>query len=99
MVTFEVGKVEKILPQLETTPDVVFLDPPRKGCDRAVLDTLLAIAPQKIVYLSCRPATLARDLKTLTEGGYQITQIQPADFFPQTAHVECAVFLEGGNPP
>ena len=98
-VTFEVGKVEKILPQLETTPDVVFLDPPRKGCDRAVLDTLLAIAPQKIVYLSCRPATLARDLKTLTEGGYQITQIQPADFFPQTAHVECAVFLEGGNPP
>jgi len=98
-VTFEVGKVEKILPQLETTPDVVFLDPPRKGCDRTVLDTLLAIAPQKIVYLSCCPATLARDLKSLAEGGYELAEIQPADFFPHTAHVECAVFLEGGNPP
>ena len=98
-VTFHVGKVETILPQLEIIPDLVFLDPPRKGCDRAVLDTLTAIAPCRIVYLSCRPATLARDLQKLTAVGYEITLIQPADFFPQTAHVECAVFLERGNLP
>ena len=97
-VTFHVGKVETILPQLEETPDLVFLDPPRKGCDRAVLETLSAIQPQRLVYLSCRPATLARDLKQLAAAGYEITCVQSADFFPQTAHVECVVFLEKGNP-
>ncbi|AFZ42507.1 23S rRNA m(5)U-1939 methyltransferase [Halothece sp. PCC 7418] len=97
-VTFQVGKVESLLPQLEMTPDLVFLDPPRKGCDRAVLETLTQTKPQQIVYLSCRPATLARDLKQLASAGYKITLVQPADFFPQTAHVECAVFLEQGNP-
>lgn len=98
-VTFHVGKVETILPQLEITPDLVFLDPPRKGCDRAVLETLSTIQPPRLVYLSCRPATLARDLKELTSAGYTLTLVQPADFFPQTAHVECAVFLQRGNPP
>ncbi len=98
-VTFAVGNVGNMLPQLEMTPDVVFLDPPRKGCDRAVLDTLIQTRPPRIVYLSCRPATLARDLKILAAGGYEITQIQPADFFPQTAHIECAVFLKVGNSP
>ena len=93
-VTFHVGQVEKLLPQLDVKPDVVLLDPPRKGCDRIVLDTLLQIKPQHIVYISCKPATLARDLKTLCDaGGYQLTYVQPADFFPQTAHVECAAFL------
>lgn len=98
-VTFHVGKVETILPQLKITPDLVFLDPPRKGCDRAVLETLSAMQPPRLLYLSCRPATLARDLKQLTRAGYTITLVQPADFFPQTAHVECAVFLQCGNPP
>lgn len=93
-VTFQVGAVETLLPQLEVKPDIVLLDPPRKGCDRAVIDTLLQIQPSRIVYVSCKPATLARDLKLLCQdGSYQLTRAQPADFFPQTSHVECAAFL------
>ncbi|AFZ20690.1 23S rRNA (uracil(1939)-C(5))-methyltransferase RlmD [Allocoleopsis franciscana] len=93
-VTFKTGAVETLLPQLEINPDVVLLDPPRKGCDRVVIEALLVTAPKQIVYVSCKPATLARDLKLLCHtGGYQLTHVQPADFFPQTPHVECAAFL------
>ncbi|NEN91820.1 MAG: 23S rRNA (uracil(1939)-C(5))-methyltransferase RlmD [Okeania sp. SIO3H1] len=93
-VSFSAGKVEDLLPQLEVKPDVVLLDPPRKGCDRSVLETLLEILPERIVYISCKPATLARDLKFLcSTGKYELSKVQPADFFPQTAHVECAAFL------
>ena len=93
-VTFQVGPVEALLPQMDITPDIVLLDPPRKGCDRAVIDTLLRSSPPRIVYVSCKPATLARDLKLLTQSGnYRLTRVQPADFFPQTAHVECVAFL------
>ena len=93
-VTFRTGKVEKLLPPMSMTPDVVLLDPPRKGCDRAVIDTLLRVLPPRIVYVSCKVATLARDLRLLCEKGmYNITRIQPADFFPETAHVETAAFL------
>ena len=92
--TFQVGPVEKLLPHLRN-PDIVLLDPPRKGCDRAVIETLLRSSPRRIVYVSCKPATLARDLKLLCqEGNYRLTRVQPADFFPQTAHVECVAFLE-----
>ncbi|MDF5727416.1 MAG: 23S rRNA (uracil(1939)-C(5))-methyltransferase RlmD, partial [Rhizonema sp. PD38] len=94
-VNFMTGSVEKLLPQMEIVPDIVLLDPPRKGCDRVVIETLLRSLPQKIVYVSCKVATLARDLKLLCENGvYSITRVQPADFFPQTAHVEAAAFLE-----
>lgn len=93
-VTFQAGAVEKLLPQLDITPDVMLLDPPRKGCDRTVIETLLQSSPQRIVYVSCKPATLARDLKLLCQTGkYSLTKVQPADFFPQTSHVECAAFL------
>ncbi|MGG6293441.1 23S rRNA (uracil(1939)-C(5))-methyltransferase RlmD [Leptolyngbya sp. AN02str] len=93
-VAFHTGAVETLLPTLEVHPDVVVLDPPRKGCDPAVLQTLLLTQPERIVYMSCNPSTLARDLKILcAEGHYQLTRVQPADFFPQTAHVECAAFL------
>ena len=93
-VTFQLGTVEKLLPALKVQPDVVILDPPRKGCDRSVIEALLQIQPDRIVYVSCNPATLARDLKLLCEAGaYSLTRVQPADFFPQTAHVECAAFL------
>lgn len=93
-VTFQVGPVETLLPQVGITPDIVLLDPPRKGCDRAVIEALLQALPRSIVYVSCKPATLARDLKLLCqEGNYRLTRVQPADFFPQTAHVECAAFL------
>ena len=94
-VTFQAGAVEKLLPQLGIAPDVVLVDPPRKGCDRTVIETLLQTSPKHIVYISCKPATLARDLKLLCQtGGYQLTYIQPADLFPQTPHVECAAFLK-----
>ena len=93
--TFQAGKVEELLPQLGMTPDVVLLDPPRSGCDRPVIDTLLQSSPRHIVYVSCKVATLARDLKLLCQKGkYRLSRVQPADFFPQTAHVECAAFLE-----
>ncbi|MDF2388181.1 23S rRNA (uracil(1939)-C(5))-methyltransferase RlmD [Nostoc ellipsosporum NOK] len=93
-VTFLVGAVEKLLPQMGIIPDVVLLDPPRKGCDRAVIDSLIESKPPRIVYVSCKVATLARDLKLLCQDGlYTITRIQPADFFPQTSHVEVAAFL------
>jgi 23S rRNA (uracil1939-C5)-methyltransferase len=100
-VSFHEGSVEKLLPQLETLglpagekPDIVLLDPPRKGCDRSVLETLIQIAPQQIVYISCKPSTLARDLKILCDSGiYRLSCLQPADFFPQTSHVEAVAFL------
>lgn len=92
--SFQIGAVETLLPQLQVMPDIVLLDPPRKGCDRSVIDTLLQILPNRIVYVSCKPATLARDLKLLCQNGeYRLTRVQPADFFPQTAHVEAVAFL------
>ena len=96
---FFAGAVESLLLEIsaqQANPiDLVVLDPPRKGCDRTVLDSLLSLGPGRIVYMSCNPATLARDLKMLcSHGAYCLTMVQPADFFPQTAHVECVVFLE-----
>ncbi|MBZ8180317.1 23S rRNA (uracil(1939)-C(5))-methyltransferase RlmD [Oscillatoria salina] len=94
-VKFKVGKVEDLLSQISAIPDIILLDPPRQGCDRAVLETLLQIKPKRIVYISCKPATLARDLQLLCQkGDYQLTYVQPADFFPQTSHIEAAAFLE-----
>jgi 23S rRNA (uracil1939-C5)-methyltransferase len=93
-VSFQTGTVEELLPKLEIKPDIVLLDPPRKGCDRSVIETLLRSQPERIVYVSCKVATLARDLKLLcNEGVYTLTRVQSADFFPQTAHVEAAAFL------
>lgn len=76
-----------------TQVDVVILNPPRKGCEAAILHELGRLTPQTIIYISCEPSTLARDLAILREGGYQIDRIQPFDMFPQTAHVECVVKL------
>ena len=93
-VAFKIGDVAELMPQLEATPDILLLDPPRKGCEPAVLEAMIALKPKRIVYISCNPATLARDLQVLCEtGGYRLTRVQPADFFPQTSHVECAAFL------
>ncbi|HAC66145.1 MAG TPA: 23S rRNA (uracil(1939)-C(5))-methyltransferase RlmD [Cyanothece sp. UBA12306] len=93
-VTFMSGKVETLLPQLSFSPDIVMLDPPRKGCDRAVIETLRNLEPSQIVYVSCKPATLARDLQQLCQGGkYHLIWLQPMDFFPQTSHVESVALL------
>jgi 23S rRNA (uracil1939-C5)-methyltransferase len=93
-VTFHVGLVENSLPNLQIRPDVILLDPPRKGCAVDVIKSLLELRPDRIVYISCKVATLARDLKLLcAEGVYTLISIQPADFFPQTAHVEAVALL------
>lgn len=94
-VTFLSGSVETLLSQLQIAPDLVLLDPPRKGCDRQAIDTLMQIRPRHLVYVSCNSATLARDLQKLCRGNdnYQLIWGQAADFFPQTAHVEAAVVL------
>lgn len=73
--------------------ETVVLDPPRTGCDPRVIASIVKIAPQKIVYVSCGPATLARDIKTLISNGYRIKSIQPFDMFPQTGHVETVVTM------
>lgn len=95
-VDFYVGAAERVVPQLYQTghtADVIVVDPPRKGCDAKLLETMLAMKAEKIVYVSCNPATLARDLKILLEGPYELASIQPVDMFPATSHVECVVSL------
>ena len=78
-------------------PGVIVLDPPRKGCDKAVLDAVTASGAERIVYVSCDPATLARDVSILTQSGYSLQSAQPVDMFPQTAHVETVVLLSKGE--
>lgn len=93
---FYVGKAEEVVPALYTQgmhADVVVVDPPRKGCELSVLNTMLAMLPQRIVYVSCEPASLARDLAVLQKGGYNVTKVQPVDMFPHSMHVETVVQL------
>ncbi|WP_017324672.1 23S rRNA (uracil(1939)-C(5))-methyltransferase RlmD [Synechococcus sp. PCC 7336] len=92
-VEFLEGTVESLLSTLPLA-DLVLLDPPRKGCDRRAIEALLYRPPQRIVYVSCNPATLARDLDLLVErGSYTLSCLRAADFFPQTSHVETVAFL------
>jgi 23S rRNA (uracil1939-C5)-methyltransferase len=96
-VTFEVGLAEEVLPKWReqgVDVDVIVVDPPRKGCDVAFLQTAIAMAPTKIVYVSCNPSTLARDVRMLAEHGYQLVEVQPVDMFPHTTHVECVALIE-----
>ena len=94
-VSFYAGSVEKCLRQLTTKPDIILVDPPRKGLDRKIIDTLLTLRSERLIYISCKPATLARDLKLLCESQiYQLSLVQPVDFFPQTTHVECLALLQ-----
>ena len=81
------------------TPLVVVLNPPRGGCEKGVLRAVGELAPQRIVYVSCNPVTLARDLRVLADSGYELAEIQPVDMFPQTAHVECVVSLKACAGP
>lgn len=95
--TFYVGKAEEVLPRLyeeeHIFADVICVDPPRKGCDEACLNTIIKMAPKRIVYVSCDSATLARDLKYLCENGYEIRKVRAVDQFGQTVHVETVVKL------
>lgn len=95
-VEFYAGRAEDVIPRLYEKgekADVVVADPPRKGCDKALLETIIKIRPARIVYVSCNPSTLARDLKTLCETEYSIREVQPVDMFPWTEHVETVVMM------
>ncbi|WP_124728201.1 23S rRNA (uracil(1939)-C(5))-methyltransferase RlmD [Staphylospora marina] len=95
-VRFETGAAEDVMPRwLEEgiRPDVIVVDPPRKGCDPKLLETAVNMRPKRIIYVSCNPATLARDAKRLLELGYPTVEVQPVDMFPQTGHVECVAWM------
>ncbi|MBM7624500.1 23S rRNA (uracil(1939)-C(5))-methyltransferase RlmD [Sporohalobacter salinus] len=88
---FKVGKVREMLPKLKSNglnPEVIVVDPPRKGCHKQVLETFLQLEPARIIYVSCKPSSLARDLEQLTAANYEVEEIQPVDMFPQTYHIE-----------
>ena len=107
--SFFVGKAEEVLPEFYEKesrkpdadmlhPDVIVVDPPRKGCDEKCLETMLRMEPDRIVYVSCDPATLARDLKILCGGGYELRKVRPVDQFGHTTHVETVVMLSHKKP-
>lgn len=96
-VEFFVGESEVVIPDLinkGVKADVVVVDPPRKGCDKKLLDAITNIDAEKIVYVSCDPSTLGRDLKILEENGYKTLEVQPVDMFPNTSHIECVALLK-----
>ena len=105
---FFVGKAEEVLPEYyekyarehggeSARADVIVVDPPRKGCDEALLDTVVKMRPEKVVYVSCDSATLARDLKVLCGAGYELEKVRAVDMFPMTVHVETVVLLSKGE--
>jgi 23S rRNA (uracil1939-C5)-methyltransferase len=93
-VQFIEGKTEQVLASFEEPVDAVVLDPARPGCRPEVLDALARLRPQRVVYVSCEPATLARDLKRLLIAGFSLVEVQPIDMFPQTQHLESVATLE-----
>lgn len=103
---FLVGAAEEVVPkyfeehhgEAECRPDVIVVDPPRKGCDEVLLKTMVQMAPERIVYVSCDSATLARDLKWLEGNGYKVKEVTPCDMFGQTVHVESVVLMSKENP-
>lgn len=95
-VEFTVGEAEVVIPNWAEEgihADVIVVDPPRKGCDAALLKTIIEMKPKRVVYVSCNPATLARDLGILEADDYQTVEVQPVDMFPMTMHVECVVLM------
>ena len=105
---FFVGKAEEVLPQWyrehereedsrgdddRARAEVIVVDPPRKGCDEALLETIVKMQPERVVYVSCDSATLARDLKVLCGAGYELEKVRPVDQFPMTVHIETVCLL------
>ncbi len=95
-ITLIEGRTEDVLATLPERPDALILDPPRTGCHAQALAALTALRVPKVVYVSCDPATLARDLKVLVQGGYALTEVQPIDMFPHTYHIEAVATLRMG---
>ena len=95
-VEFIKGAAEKIMPEMAERgikPDVIAVDPPRRGCDEKTLEAIVKVSPNRIVYVSCNPATLARDLRYLEDRGYETEKVQPVDMFPHTHHVESIILM------
>jgi 23S rRNA (uracil1939-C5)-methyltransferase len=95
-VQFEAGPAEVVLPawtRQGVKPDVIVVDPPRKGCEPSLLETILELQPRRVVYVSCNASTLARDLRVLVDGGYRVAEVQPVDMFPHTVHVESVILM------
>ena len=99
---FFTGKAEEVLPEPyeknKVYADVIVVDPPRKGCDQVCLDTILKMAPKRVVYVSCDSSTLARDLRYLADGGYEVEKVRCCDMFGQSCHVETVVLLTQQKP-
>lgn len=94
--TYVVGKAETWLPKWKKEgfdPDVIVVDPPRTGCDKTFLQTVIDMNPKRFVYVSCNPSTLAKDVDYLMKRGFELKSVQPVDMFPQTAHVECVTLM------
>lgn len=101
-VRFVEGRAEQVLPEWVRNgirPDVVVVDPPRTGCELPLLHAIAEAKPQRLVYVSCNPATLAKDCKVLLDSGYRLEWVQPVDMFPQTSHVECVLLMEWRGEP
>jgi 23S rRNA (uracil1939-C5)-methyltransferase len=94
--SFEAGDAVHLIDEIgeEGSADLIVLNPPRKGCEEKVLKSVAAINPARIIYVSCSPETLARDLDILSRLGYRTLEVQPVDMFPQTVHVEDVALLE-----
>jgi len=89
----DAAKAPALLKERNISPDVIIIDPPRKGCDMETLNAITELSPEKLIYVSCDPATLARDLKYLSENGFNVVKCQPLDMFPRTPHVETVVLM------
>lgn len=93
----DAAKAAETLKAEGVSPDVIIIDPPRKGCDKSLIKTISDFNPKRVVYVSCDPATLARDLAVFAELGFKAEEITPVDMFPRTAHVECVVLMTRGG--
>ena len=89
-----VGSVEVLLPGLQPSPDVVVIDPPRAGLESSVIEAMIASRAKRVVYVSCDPSTLSRDLRIFVDGGFELIDVQPVDMFPHTQHIECVTVLD-----
>tara|TARA_Y100000588_G_scaffold394401_1_gene514664 strand:- start:3601 stop:4908 length:1308 start_codon:yes stop_codon:yes gene_type:complete len=88
------GSVEALLPNIDPAPDVVIIDPPRSGLEPSVINTMIGSSTRRVVYVSCDPSTLARDLRLFVDGGFTLIDVQPIDMFPHTQHIECVTVLD-----